>query len=307
MNARVRLLLGIAVVIFAAGCSDSSAVGPAHPAPAAADSAATQPDPAPPVRSADTHELLSVLSVEHQLDLATERDGVVVSVTRDEGSEVKKGDVLAQLDDRTLQIQLAKARDDLQVALNNVKYKQSEVKAKAAALERQQKLNAAGLSSQADLEQADFEAKGTEFDLHSWEANAEGSQEEIKRLEIELDQTRLRAPFTGAVVARYVREGQQVARGDKCFRVSQLAPLQVQFQVPESAERRPSRGSKVALALVSDPNRPLSATVVKISPVVDPASDSYSVTAELSPKGTADLRPGMAVQVDWPGAASPKP
>jgi RND family efflux transporter MFP subunit len=306
MKNRLLLLLGVAVSIAVAGCGDSSAVSTAHPASSVAVSP-QPPNPAPSARPPETHGFLSVLSVEHQLDVSPERDGVIVSVARDEGSEVKKGDVLAQLDDRTLQIQLAKARDDLQVAQNNVKYKQSEVRAKAAALERQQKLNAAGLSSQADLEQADFEAKGTEYDLHSWEATAEGSQEEIKRLEIELDQTRLRAPFAGAVVARYVREGQQVAKGDKCFRVSQLAPLQVQFQVPESSEHRPSRGSKVALALASDPDRSFSATVVKISPVVDPSSDSYSVTAELPGKGTSDLRPGMAVQVEWPAASGARP
>jgi macrolide-specific efflux system membrane fusion protein len=310
MTKRTALPLG-AVVAFAAvlaGCGDSSAVSPAHHA--AADSNASVSAPAAPAslsHPVDDHEVLSVLSVEHQLDLATERDGVVVSIARDEGSEVKKGDILAQLDDRTLQIELAKAQDDLQVAQNNVKYKQSEVRAKAAGLDRQQKLNQAGLSSQADLEQADFEAKGAEYDLRGWEANAESSQEEIKRLEIELDQTRLRAPFTGAVVVRYIREGQQVAKGDKCFRVSQLAPLQVQFQVPESTERRPSRGARVELSLVSDPLRELSATVVKISPVVDPSSDSYSVTAELAAKGTSDLRPGMAVQVAWPGATAQRP
>jgi membrane fusion protein, macrolide-specific efflux system len=304
-------ILGAAIAVALAGCADTSAVSPARPA--ASDSAmatatsATQPDPAGPARPSEDHEVLSVLSVEHQIDLATERDGVVVSIARDEGSEVNKGDVLAELDDRTLQIELAKARDDLQVAQNNVKYKQSEVKAKAAALDRQQRLQAMGLSSQADLEQADFEAKGAEYDMHGWEANAESSQEEIKRLEIELDQTRLRAPFAGAVVVRYVRQGQQLAKGDKCFRVSQLAPLRVQFQVPESSGRRPTRGGKVGLSLVSDPNRALSATVVKISPVVDPSSDSYSVTAELSGKGIADLRPGMAVQVAWPGPANTRP
>ena len=41
----------------------------------------------------------------------------------------------------------------------------------------------------------------------------------------------LRAPFSGVVVRRYIREGQAVAKNDKCFRISQLAPLQVQFQV----------------------------------------------------------------------------
>jgi RND family efflux transporter MFP subunit len=311
MTKPTKTLFGaaIALAFTLAGCGDSSAVSPARPATEAnaGASAAAPSAPAAASRPTDDRQVLSVLSVEHQLDLAAERDGVVVSIARDEGSEVKKGDVLAQLDDRSLQIELAKARDDLQVAQNNVKYKQSEVRAKAAALERQQELHQAGLSSQADLEQSDFEAKGAEFDLHSWEANTESSQEEIKRLELELDQTRLRAPFDGAVVVRYVRQGQEIAKGEKCFRVSQLAPLQVQFQVPESSERRPSRGAKVDLSLVSDPRRELSATVVKISPVVDPSSDSYSVTAELAGKGLSDLRPGMAVEVSWPGAAGPRP
>jgi membrane fusion protein, macrolide-specific efflux system len=310
MTRQMSMLLAAAMAIGFAGCGDTSAVSPARPA--ASDTgghaglSSAAPEGASLIRPSDNHEVLSVLSVEHQVDVATERDGLVVSVARDEGSEVKTGDVLAQLDDRTLQIELAKARDDLQVAQNNVKYKQSEVKAKAAAFERQQKLMALGLSSQADLEQADFEAKGAVYDMHGWEANAESSQEEIKRLEIELDKTRLRAPFGGAVVVRYIREGQQVAKGDKCFRVSQLAPLEVQFQVPESSGKRPVRGASVGLTLVSDPNRQLSATVMKISPVVDPSSDSYSVTAQLTGKGIADLRPGMAVQVAWPGGTSPK-
>jgi RND family efflux transporter MFP subunit len=197
---------------------------------------------------------------------------------------------------------MVKARDDLQVAQNNVGYKQAEMKAKGAALDRQKQLRAAGLSSDADLETANFEAKAAEYDMHGWEAMAEASQAEIHRLEVEIDQTRLKAPFSGAVVGRYVRQGQTVAKGDKCFRVSQLAPLQVHFQIPESAAAHPERGAPVGIVLVGDPKRWVSAQVEKISPVIDPASDSYDVTAELTGKGISDLRPGMAVRVVWPAA-----
>ncbi len=312
MKTAATILFGAAMTMVAAGCGDSSAVSPARPGSADAGSrapasASVSSDADSPASSGANRDVLSVLSVEHQVDLATARDGVVVTITRDQGSTVKKGDILGQLDDRTLQIELIKARDDLQIAQNNVKYKQAELRAKGAALARQQQLRAAGLSSEADLEQADFEAKAADFDLHGWEATAESSQEEINRLQIELDQTRLRAPFDGAVVVRYIREGQQVAKGDKCFRVSQLAPLQVQFQIPESATKRPAQGAPVGIVLVSDPGRALSARVVKISPVVDPSSDSYNVTAELTGKSLSDLRPGMAVRVVWPAAAHAAP
>lgn len=312
MTTRATLYFTAAMALVTAGCGDSSAVSPAHVGSTdtgnrVAASSVADPGAGSALAAPANHEVLSVLSVEHQVDIATQRDGVVVSIARDEGSAVKKGDVLGQLDDRTLQIEMIKARDDLQVAQNNVKYKQAELKAKGAALARQQQLRDLGLSSQADLEQAEFEARGAEFDMHGWEAMAESSQAEIHRLEIELDQTRLRAPFPGAVVVRYVREGQQVAKGDKCFRVSQLAPLEVQFQISESAAQRPEHGAPVGLALVSDPSRVISARVMKISPVIDPASDSYSVTAELTGKGLSDLRPGMAVRVVWPDAAHTRP
>ena len=128
-----------------------------------------------------------------------------------------------------------RARDDLKVTQNNLQYKAAELKAKGAAYRRQQLLREAGLSSQADLEAAEFEAKGAEYDMHAYEALVESGQAEVHRLEIEIDQTILRAPFSGVVVRRYVREGQAIVKGDKCFRVSQLYPLQVQFQISELA------------------------------------------------------------------------
>ena len=275
------------------------------PAPAAPNS---QPAVSPAAaKLTDTSDILSVLSVEHQVDVSTQRDGVVVSIAKDEGTAVKAGDIMGQLDDRSLQMDLIKAKDDLKVSQNNVKYKEAELKAKSAAHRRSQQLRALGLSSDADLEAAEFQAKAAEYDLHGWEALVESGEAEIHRLEIEIDHTRLRAPFSGVVVRRYVREGQGVAKEDKCFRVSQLAPLQVLFQVPESSGRRPERGASVELFLADDSKRPLTARVIKVSPTVDPAGDSYNVTAQLIGTNLSDLRPGMAVRVTWPGTAPPKP
>jgi RND family efflux transporter MFP subunit len=233
-----------------------------------------------------------------------------MSVNQDEGATVKSGDLLAQLDDRSLQMEIVKANSDLQVEENNKKYKEAELKAKSAAYRRQQQLRALGLSSDADLEAAEFEAKAAEYDLHGYEALVESGHAEINRLKLEEEQTRIHAPFAGVVVRRYLREGQAIAKGDKCFRVSQLSPLQVQFQVPESSGRRPAPGAPVELSLVEDSSRPLTARVVKVSPTIDAASDSYDVVAQLNSSNISDLRPGMAVKVFWPNAraaAAPAP
>src|SRR4029077_12500088 len=128
-----------------------------------------------------TGDILSVLSVEHQVDVSAQRDGVLVSMATDEGKVVKAGEIMGQIDDRNVRMEIIKARDDLQVAQNNVKYKEAELKAKGAAFKRQQQLRALGISSDADLEAAEFAAKAAEFDMHGWEALVESSQAEIHR------------------------------------------------------------------------------------------------------------------------------
>lgn len=306
---RVLLVLIATIVLGGNGCDKSSVASNAKVAPETpANSTPSQPPAntgAP--RPSEPGDILSILTVEHQVDLSSQRDGVVISVLKDEGNVVNTGDILGHLDDRTLQQELIKARDDLKVTENNLQFKAAELKAKGAAFRRQQQLREAGLSSQADLEQAEFEAKGAEYDMHGYEALVESGKAEIHRFEIEIDQTVLRAPFSGVVVRRYIREGQAIAKGDKCFRISQLSPLQVQFQVSELSGPRPLTGAPVNLVLLDGSNRPLNAKVVKVSPTVDPSSDSYNVVAQLTGPGLENLRPGMAVRVGWPGTSQSKP
>jgi RND family efflux transporter MFP subunit len=303
MIRRAIWIVAAGLALAGAGCSNSPVASTPNPAPSTAANPPAAAAPASSNRANVTGDILSALSVEHQVDVSAQRDGVIVSLAAEEGKSVKAGDVLGQIDDRNVQMEIIKARDDLQVAQNNVKYKEAELKAKGAAYKRQQQLRALGISSDADMEAAEFAAKAAEYDMHGWEALTESSQAEIHRFEIELDQMKIRSPFAGVVVRRYVREGQTVSKSDKCFRVSQLSPLLVQFPVPEGSTRHLDHGAIVELSLVGDSKRIVSARVVKISPTVDPASDSYDVTAQLAGPGISDLRPGMAVRVLWPGTS----
>ncbi len=284
--------------LAAAGCSSTPATSPSS-----AEASQTNP----PANSAPATELtatggaqdvLSVLTVEHEVDVRAQREGTVSQIMVDEGRQVKAAEVLGKLDDRAMQSELDKARADLLVAQNNVKYKEAENQAKEANLKRQQLLRTSGLSSDADLEQAEFEAKATAYEIDSWKALVKSNQAQIQSLNIELEQTQFRAPFSGVVARRYVRVGQTVSKDDPCFRVSQLGPLQVNFQVPESAGEKPSIGSPVKLSIVANAKRSMTARIIKVGPTVDPASDSYDVTAQLD-GNVSGLSPGMAVRVSW--------
>ena len=296
----------IAVAAAGAGCSGESS---AERAPAAARPA---PATAAPAQSAApvAREIPAVLTVEHEVDVVSEREGQVVEIAAEEGAKVESGGLLARLDARQVDSQLVQARADLKVAEYNVKYNEAELHANQAQLERAQLMFKEGLGSKADLDVAEFKAKGSVYDLESWKANVEKHQALVRTLELEQDKTRIRAPFGGVVSRRYIRQGDEVAKGVRCFRLSQLSPLLVEFQVPESDPRKPAVDQTVRVTLASDPGRALEARVTRVGPVVDAASGSYQVTATLVAP-PAELKPGMAVRIAWSAATqtstSPSP
>jgi RND family efflux transporter MFP subunit len=302
MRKKPRIWLALGAALLAASgmacggasgktrAAENSSNPSAEPAPAAARAA----NPAPA-----TTDILSVLTVEHQVTVLSRIPGVVETIAKDEGDAVRQGDLLARLDDRTLQAQLAHDRDDLIVAKDNVQYQQAELKSKQANYRRYQELRKLGLSSEADLEKARFEAVGAQYDLKSWHAVVQRTQSQIRIAQLEIQKTEIRAPFDGVVARRYIRQGQAIENGARCFLVTQLRPLEVRFPVPETSLPSPRVGDRVRVSLAGGGSRVFTAEVIRVGPVVDPATASWDVLARLVAP-PRDLRPGMAVRVTWP-------
>lgn len=297
MKRPLTRMIVVMMALAAAGCGEKPSAPAAPVAEAAPAKFPATPSAAPAARAP---EILSVLSVENEVDVQAQRAGLVIEVVDESSAPVAKGTVLARLDEREIAAQLDRIRAELTVAQNNVKYNEAELKAREAAYRRAQEMNKLGLNSQADLEEAEFRAQGAKFDLESWRAVVERTRADVRVQELELEKTRLRAPFDGVVARRYIRAGQNVLKDEKCFRFSQLAPLLVRFLVPETSAAQPRAGDEVRVALAGDAQRVFPARILKISPTVDAASGSYEVTAQLAGGELGALRPGMAVRVRWP-------
>ena len=101
------LIVFLAGTMIASGCGGSSGESTggnvSRPAPNTANPVAANAPASSPLERGKSGDILSVLTVEHQVDVAAQRDGVVTSISKDEGGGVKVGEVLAQLDDRSLQ------------------------------------------------------------------------------------------------------------------------------------------------------------------------------------------------------------
>ncbi len=112
---RIQIVLAAGTFLIAGGCGDEKPLAPATTNAAtstpSASAANAAPVSAPPADARDsTLVVTGPIIVEHQLDLAAQRDGIVTKILFDAPSRVKAGTLLAQLDDRQLTANLEAAR-----------------------------------------------------------------------------------------------------------------------------------------------------------------------------------------------------
>lgn len=157
------------------------------------------------------------LRADEVVDLSVESSGIITNIYFNEGSEVEKGDLLLKINDS--QLQAEKNRNSFRLSLAE----QRE--------ERQQRLLERGGISQ------------DEYDATLNELNVLRS--ELQLIEAQIDQTELRAPFTGSIGLKYVSEGSYISPGTRIASLQSLNPIKVDFSVPERYVARVSVGDKI--------------------------------------------------------------
>ena len=288
-------LLALGAAVLAAGC------GGTEPAASAVPGAATPPVAAPkttsPVEPADTSLVVTgPIIVEHQVDLTAQRDGVLSKVFFDAPARVKTGTVLARLDDQQISANLEAARAKSRSIVADLKNWQSEAEVLKADYGRQQNLWKLGLTSQEQLEHAKYKAESDQWDVQRVQETLNTAHQEERSLELEMEKTRITAPFDGLIARRYAREGQAVAKGDRLFWVTAEAPLLMRFTLSEKYFGRIHSARQFEITSPDVPGEKHTARVKQISPVVDPSSGTFEVLVELT-GDRGGLRPGMTATV----------
>jgi membrane fusion protein (multidrug efflux system) len=282
-----------ALLLLALGCSSSPAPtvsassGPAVDQPPASKTTAV-PQP-------DVFVAMGPIVVEQQLDVTALRDGVVTELTVDVDSPVKKGQLLARLDDRQLLAEREAGEHKLRSIDADVKNWESEVKMRQVDLQRSEELLKAGIDTQQQVDHDRYNVEATQHEVDRERENLLNARSNLHALDLELETTHIVAPFGGVVARRYIRQGQRVSSGDKLFWVTAVEPLQVRFTLPEQYSRALKLGDELALTSAASQSETASARVIHVSPVVDPASGTVEVIAVLAkPSG---FRPGMTASI----------
>lgn len=308
-NAWIAALLGIASI---SGCSDSKKDDPvasaattptAPPVNSQASSAKnSQANPVAPAAAVEREDFVTVsgpLIVEHQVEITAQRDGTLAKIRADAGTRVRAGTLLAQLDDRQLHANLEAGRAKSRSIENDLKNWQAEAEVVKFDLVRAQRLWDLGLIPEDQLQHAKFKVESEQWDVKRVSEMLNTSRQEERSLELELEKTRITAPFDCLVARRYAREGQSVVRGDKLFWVTAEAPLLLRFTLPEKFMGHVRIGQELELTSLDGPQEKHTARIKEVSSVIDPSSGTFDVLAEV-PGARGALRPGMTASARLP-------
>lgn len=200
------------------------------------------------------------------------------------GSQVRRGQLLMQLDPADLQLSQAQARAAVAAAESSLTLAKSD-------LDRYRELRQKNFVSQAVLDAKESAHKSA---LSSHEQALAG----LKVQSNQRSYAMLVADADGVVTGLDAEVGQVVAPGTPVVRVARSGGTEVRVSIPEDQVEALRRTAKVTVRTWANPGAPLEGTVREVAPVADPATRTFTAKIAL-PKAGPDVRLGMTATVSF--------
>lgn len=213
-------------------------------------------------------EALGTAHANESIDLTAKVSNLVTAVRFDEGQQVRRGELLVELDG-------AQARAELAIAEAAVTESRSQYK-------RSHELYATRALSEAQLDQI--------------EAALKANEARVLVAQARLADTVIRAPFAGRVGLRRVSLGSLVTPGTVITTLDDTGTIKLDFTVAEAALASVTPGLAITAHSVAYPGRTFEGKVASVDSRVDPSTRSVTVRA-LVPNPEGLLKPGMFLNV----------
>lgn len=215
-----------------------------------------------------TLKALGEVRAVNQVRLSAEVAGRVSKIAFEPGEDVEAGRLLVQLDDATEQADLAAANAD-------------------AGFAQDQLQRAEGLFSKNAISKELFQQRQAERDR---------AVARVQQIEARIQQKQIRAPFDGKLGLRHVDLGEQINAGDNVVSLTDLATLNIRFDVPQGELARVKVGQRIQLRSDVSGHETLVATIEVIEPQVNQNTRNVTLQATLNNQN-GKLQPGMYVSV----------
>ena len=224
----------------------------------------------------DEYTTTGVLLPDEEVDLSFETSGKVVEINFEEGTPVKKGQLLAKVNDRQLQAQLQRLVSQLKLAEDRVFRQDALLKRDAVSKEAYEQVKTDLATLNADIE--------------------------IVKANIAL--TELRAPFDGIIGLRQISVGSYASPTTIVAKLTKITPLKVEFSVPERYASQIKKGTNLNFRIEGKLDA-FSAKVYAVESTIDPNLHQYTARA-LYPNTNRALLPGRYTSIQLKKEEIPK-
>jgi RND family efflux transporter MFP subunit len=251
------------------------------------------------------------VTARRQSTVSSKVTGKVVEVLVDEGMKVEAGQVLARLDSSNVEKSLHLAEAQAESSRKNLEETKVMLEHAEREWRRLAQLVSDQVASQSDLDRTEADAKSLKARLARQQADATVADHEVAVWKQQLDDTIIRAPFSGIVTVKNAQPGEMISpmsaggftRTGICTIVD-MRSLEIEVDVSESYINRVEPGQRVEATLDSYPDWRIPAKVIAIIPTADRQKATVKVRVgfeKLDPR----ILPDMGVKVAFQSASEP--
>ncbi len=216
----------------------------------------------------DKFEAVGTIEAIEGVTIVSEIDASVINLPFEEGSYIKKGDLIAQLDDSQLSAEVS--RTEALYSQSNATYKR--------------------IKSIVD------QNAGTPQDLDDAIANLKVAEANNELAKARLSKTRIVAPFDGMIGTRKVSAGAFLRTGQEITELANLNEIRVSFSAPERFLAQLKRNAEVIVSSSVFPGYEVKGKIMAIEPILDSQTRNVNVVARVQNPGQK-FRPGMSANV----------
>jgi membrane fusion protein, multidrug efflux system len=220
-----------------------------------------------PTKMSEMINSTGTLRPDEEVELSFETSGKIVKINFTEGTRVKKGYLLAKINDKPLQAQLEKL-----VAQKK--------------LVEEQEFRQRSLLDRDAISRESYDQIVTQVQT---------IQADINLIKARISETELRAPFDGIIGLRYLSEGSYATTSTKIARLVKMSPLKLEFSIPERYADEVNIGFPVTFKIVGT-NKEFKASVYAVDPKIDLNTRTIVIRA-IYPNNGEELKPGRFAEV----------
>jgi RND family efflux transporter MFP subunit len=232
--------------------------------------------------------------------------GKVIEVNVEEGMGVREGQILARLDDSTLQAALRLYRAQLEAAKRQIPESEVRLAQARVMLRRQEELRKEGLNTPNDIDNAKAEVDSLIARIASAQEQVNVAESQIAMQQTAIEDTIIRAPFTGVAISKDAQAGEMVSpvsAGGGFTRtgistIVDMRSLEIEVDVNESYINRVTANQPVTAVLDAYPDFEIPAKVIAVVPTADRQKATVLVRIgfnQLDPR----ILPDMGVKVTF--------